>query len=475
VGSGQAQLSIAAWKDDAAWAKRVGTVARTGLPRLADDIGLAWPTPEPITIEETLSRSANAFGGLYDPAAKRMQIAYYADPFVVLHGTAHAWFNGSLLADRWANEAFASLYAERAAKAMNLDVPKIALTDELRKSTIPLNAWPAQQAPAAGAQGPGAPGSSPGSGTAPNAAVGNAATESYAYAASLELARAIADRAGDDALQKVWGAAAAHIGAYQPGTIPGATSTTATVTTTAPETLDGPPDWRGLLDLLEEQTGKSFDDLWRTWVVRPEEASLLDARAAARDSYARTVRLAGDWQVPRAARDAMRAWQFDAAEAYLADARTVIAQRDAVGQAASRVGVQLPDTVRPLFENGSLVDASHQAAAELDAIRTVATGSAAQPVALDPLQQLGLVGEHPEQRVAVAHDALAKGDLQTATTASGDARAMWDGAWEEGRRRALIGIAAIALLVIVGSALVGFGWRRATRRLGRGTTATDAG
>ena len=74
------------------------------------------------------------------------------------------------------------------------------------------------------------------------------------------------------------------------------------------------PDWRGLLDLLEDRTGKPFDDLWRAWVVRPEEAALLDARAAARASYARTIALADGWAIPRAARDAMRAWRFDAAE-----------------------------------------------------------------------------------------------------------------------------------------------------------------
>ena len=38
--------------------------------------------------------------------------------FVVLHEAAHAWFDGSLLADRWASEGFASYYALRAAKAI---------------------------------------------------------------------------------------------------------------------------------------------------------------------------------------------------------------------------------------------------------------------------------------------------------------------------------------------------------------------
>ena len=92
-----------------------------------------------------------------------------------------------------------------------------------------------------------------------------------------------------------------------------------------PETVDGPPDWRGLLDLLEDETGKDFTDLWRQWVVRPEEAALLDARAEARTAYVRTLALAGDWQLPTGIREAMRGWQFDEAGRQMADARTVLA------------------------------------------------------------------------------------------------------------------------------------------------------
>ena len=55
-----------------------------------------------------------------------------------------------------------------------------------------------------------------------------------------------------------------------------------------------PPDWRGLLDLLEDRTGKMYDDLWRAWVVRPEEAHLLDLRRTARDRYDALVKRAGD-------------------------------------------------------------------------------------------------------------------------------------------------------------------------------------
>ena len=83
----------------------------------------------------------DGFAGLFEPAEGRIEIAYYADTFVVLHEAAHTWFNGSLLADRWANEAFASLYAERAAAELGLKVRADEMTDELRPVAVPLNAW----------------------------------------------------------------------------------------------------------------------------------------------------------------------------------------------------------------------------------------------------------------------------------------------------------------------------------------------
>ena len=207
---------------------------------------------------------------------------------MVLHESAHAWFNGGLLADRWANEAFASYYGLEVADALKVKAAGEALTPALEAARIPLNAW-----------GP----------------VGreDAKTESYAYAASLVLARAIAERAGEDGLRAVWADASRHVGAYQPPLPADAATSAVGGGGGEPETVAGAPDWRGLLDLLEAHSAASFADLWRTWVARDTDLALLDARAAARARYDEVVAAAGDWQLPRAVRDAMRAWQFDQA------------------------------------------------------------------------------------------------------------------------------------------------------------------
>ncbi len=110
---------------------------------------------------------------------------------MVLHESAHAWFNGGLLTDRWANEAFASYYGLEAAAELDVKATGDTLTPELEAARIPLNAW---------------------------GAVGREddKTEDYAYAATLALAREIAERAGADGLRAVWADAAARVGAYQP-------------------------------------------------------------------------------------------------------------------------------------------------------------------------------------------------------------------------------------------------------------------
>ena len=137
------QVHVRAWQDDAAVGEADRRPARRGVcPPSATRIGLDWPDyAQPLTVQEAVSRTTGGYAGLFDPSAGKVEIAYYADDFVVLHEAAHAWFNGSLLADRWANEAFASYYATVAAADIDRKIRADELTDELEKSRIPLNAW----------------------------------------------------------------------------------------------------------------------------------------------------------------------------------------------------------------------------------------------------------------------------------------------------------------------------------------------
>jgi hypothetical protein len=435
VGSDPVDVTVRAWPDDKAWSDRVSGLVTRALPALSARIGQPWPRDGGLVIQEAVGRSTGGYAGLFDPKAGQVEIAYFADDAVVLHEAAHSWFNGSLLADRWANEAFASYYGFEAAKDLSVEGKPDALTPDLEAAKIPLNAW---------------------------RAVGreDTKTEDYAYAASLTLARAIAERAGDDALKTVWADATNRVGAYQP---PAATGDGGQ---SAPETVDQAPDWRGFLDLLDGHTGKSFDDLWQTWVTRPSDAPLLEARRAARTEYEAVVAKAADWQLPRPVRDDMRAWRFDEAKALLRDASAVLDSRAAIQAAAAKSGLTPPATLRTAFETpGGFGPATQEATAEQAAIDRYDAAVASRIASPDVFQTLGLWDTTPESGLGQARDAFAAGDLARSADAASAASATWASAEELGRGRAIsIGAGALAILLALGMLVVlARSWRRRRR------------
>jgi hypothetical protein len=400
----------------------------TALPALGTRIGLPWPDYEqPLVVQEAVSRSTGGYAGIFDPAAGTVAIAYYADDFVVLHEAAHAWFNGSLLADRWSNEAFASYYGTVVAADSKIKVAPEALTPALEKARIPLNAW-----------GP--------VGTV------DVTEEDYAYAASLELAREIAERAGLDGLKAVWADVSDRRSAYQP--VGG-----------GDEIVGGPVDWRGLLDLLESRSDATYDDLWRAWVARPEDSVLLDARLAARSRYESFLETVGDWDVPLSIRDAMRSWRFKEANALIDGAAAIIELRGEVELAAGTAGLSAPETLRMAFEDDDgFDDAATEAGAELVAIDRYVAAVSQRPAAMTPLMTLGLWGETPEADLVAAKEAFASGDLAGTTAAADEAAASWLNAESMGQARAFsIGTIVISLLFILALIIVTFRRRRRRR------------
>ena len=409
VGQSQIALTLRAWPEDAAWARRTGSLFATSLGQLSTAIGLPIPTAH-LTVEEAASRTIGGYAGLFDPALATVRVAYSAGPFVALHEAAHAWFNGRFLADRWANEAFASYYASQVAALVGVPQATDPLTPALEQSRIPLNAW--------GAVGQSSP-----------------VIDDYAYAASYELANSIASVAGGaQGLQPVWAAIAAHEAAYQP-IHAGA----------PPELASAPPDWRSLLDLLEERTGRSFDDLWRTWVVRPEDAALLDERAAARADYLALVAAAGDWELPAAIRTALDGWRFEDARTLIATAQTVLAARPSLEQEATAAGVRLPDRLRTAFEgtagpSGAAVELN----IEHEVIAYIAAAGSAAAAPRDTLAAVGLMGTDPGALLADARAAFGAGNLDLASRDAAAVSDIYGSAEQTGRSRAISALAALA-------------------------------
>jgi hypothetical protein len=286
------------------------------------------------------------------------------------------------------------------------------------------------------------------------------AVEDYGYAASAELARLIAERAGPTGLASVWEAARQGIGAYQPAgldAVTGAGGTGAPApagegSDAAPVEAGAPaPDWRGLLDLLEDRTGQSFVDLWRTWVVRPTELGLLEGRDPARRRYDQIVRRAGEWQLPPIVRQAMRAWQFEQATELLDAADRVLDDRDAVAEAAAAAGLSVPRALQAVFEgNGSFAAAASEADAELQAIAAYEAASALRPAKPDFVTDVGLWNASPADDLAASADAFAAGDLRGSVGGSRRAQIAWAGAAELGRNRimSILGATIAALIAV---------------------------
>lgn len=418
LSAGPATILLRAWPDDPAWRDRVGALVERALPVLEREIGVPWPVEGPLAVNEALVRSTGGYAGLFAPADRRIEIAYAASDGLVLHELAHAWFNGGLVGERWAAEGFAAYYAELAAKELGVDPSAPPAPAALDPAAIPLNAW------------------SPTGTDQPD-------SERWAYAASHELARQIAVRAGPDSLRAIWTKAERGIAAYQPDS-------------SGAEPAPGPPEWRGLLDLFEVETGKSFSDLWRTWVARPEDVAALADRATARGFYARSLALAGEWRLPPMTRAALGAWRFDVAREQLIAADSVIAVRDHLAASATAAAVTLPDTLRAAFEgDGGVAAAAAEAQAEQATVDAIAAAEAARPTEQGAGERLiidvGLLLVDPDGHLVEARAELAAGDLETAYAAARAAESGWTSAPRVGRSRVVsTALLVLALLVFAG-------------------------
>jgi len=421
IGSDVVPVTIRSWPDDAAWTRRVGGLLTRGLPALSAAIGLPWTAARPLVVQEAVSRNATGFAGRYDPGSGTIQIAYYADPFVILHEAAHAWFDGRLLADRWATEGFASYYALQAATALKLKgVSGDVLTPDLEKVRVPLNGW----------DGPSADGST-------------STVDDAEYAAALKVASEIAGRAGPGGLSAVWRSIVDGRAAYQPAG-----------PATDVERTSGAPDWRGLVDLLRERANVDVTDLWAAWVVRPNEARLLTDRTAARARYDALLARAGGWRLPRVVRDTLRVWQYGQAGELFDAANRALDDRDAVATAAAAAGLSVPSAMQTDFEGAQgFAAASAEADAELAAIAAYREAASRRPGSPDVLQAIGLWNSQPEAVLAAAAAAFAAGDLHGTFADSSYAAAIWSSAAGLGRNR-LLAVALSAATVLLATWLI---------------------
>lgn len=407
-------LAVRAWKDDPAWGKRMGAFLRRALPALSAAVGLPYRGATDIAVEETVARSIDGSAGVYAPATGTIRIAYTADSAVILREAAHLWYDGSTFADRWIVEGLAAVAADDAARRLKLSTrsaPGVSPPGGGSPAAFPLNGWPAD------------PGRDP----------AGLAADAYGTAASAQLVRLIVARTGVDGLRAVLRAAA--------------TSSTG-----------DPMDWRGLLDLLESQADLDAGDLWRTWVMRPEDAALVDARSLARFRLAELTDAAHGWTLPAAIGVDLAGWRFDRATTEMTAARAVLDARDELAVAAAVAGLDVPPNLRTTFESGDLDAAAAEASVERAIIdQIVVAETAGASTSSSWLVRIGLLGQDPIAELAAARAAFSAGDLGAAQARAIGAREAWAGASDLGGLRlrtvAALGLIAALLIVLLASRL----------------------
>ena len=440
---GPLQVTLRYWADDPGWADQVERVLRSGYPVLRDLIGLGDPTSTTLSVEEASTQELGGFSGAYDQTTGQVHISYFADPFVIVHEAAHMWFNSDLSLDRWVNEGFASYYAQQTLDRLGLVGHAPLLTDRLRKAAVPFNDWTAVVA-------------------------SGSATEGYLYGASLDVARQIAVAAGQDSLRTVWVAARSGRAAYQPTSGP------------RDEFLGhGGSDWRRLLDLLEQTTGRSFVPIWRDWVVSSSQTGLLLQRSATLDAYAEAQTAAGSWNLSPDIRRSLDNWEFDQATSLMGQARVILNQREQIVAESALEGVTPPPTLERAFETAGIVAASSEATSELAALNGLASARQARSSESDGVaRSVGLIGTDPEANLEAARVAFSKGDLARAQSLAAAARSSWEGASTFGQVRvigALCVLAGVVMLLLLFFLWIRGGRSRADPRAADGEVASESG
>jgi hypothetical protein len=165
------------------------------------------------------------------------------------------------------------------------------------------------------------------------------------------------------------------------------------------------------------------------------------------------------------------AWSFGAAEAGIAEARSILDRRDATISLAASLDLTPPTGLEGAYEDATTIaaleDAAQQAATMEGSLGAVAEAAHAAAAPRDWLVTLGLIGKDPDAWLTEARADWQQGNLAAAADAAGLVVGTLAVAGDAGRGRAVLIACAIALalLLIALLALAVRHWRRRRSRL----------
>jgi hypothetical protein len=439
-------IRIRYWPGDEEWRERVGAAMREAIPALAALTGLEWPIDGDLVVRQTVAPNLFGFAGWFLTADEEIEMGEVLDEHVIIHETAHAWFNDSLFDSRWINEGLADTVAA------------LVLSDVYDRDIAPDRPRTSAAAPALNDW------------ETPDFADEDVdAVEEYGYNASWHVVDAIFDQMGQKGLEEVLAAATndeiAYVGAVDPEPV-------------------GPiDDWRRFLDLVEERGGAEVASaLFADLVVAASERPALEARTAAREAYRHLATAGAAWSPPPMVRVAMGAWDFDAARSAIDAAEGTLEARDRVTSVASEMGLEPAPLMEQAYEtaNWSLNLADAVATSGEEALAALADAEAAVGAERGLLVRLGLRGEDPEEALEAARRAFAVGDLSSAVALAAAAEREIMQAGERGSRMVLAAavpgaLGGAVLLGLLTWLLIRAGRARRGRRTGDGEVAAGLG
>jgi hypothetical protein len=430
---GTADLVVRAFPDDEAWGIETLETVSSALPLIEEHLGLPYPLRGQLILVESVPASITGFGES-PTTGTEIPVSFDQPPFTALHQVTHVWLPPALIEARWIGEGLASTTAAAVAEQLDIDAPFNPAREANRHAdaAFPLDAWPITPDPDA---------------------------DAYGYAASWALIARIEDAAGSDAVPAVLARVAAGLGPYEPGDVTPQLPPDGGVEPTVPLTS------RSFLDHLEAVTDTNLAPLFREQVLIAADVELLPARTDARAAFRDVVAAAGGWGVPGPVASAMTAWDFGVATELMADARTWLAERDALLGDLEAAGLSAPDRLNQAYQaygGGAEAEAELQAEREVAAAYTEAAEAANAERSL--IERLGLVGgPDPEAQLALANGRFAEGDLRESLEAVAEANRIVELAATNG----IVRIVSLGLVVMIAAVLAIVLFRRRAYTAGR--------
>ncbi|RPF19650.1 hypothetical protein [Myceligenerans xiligouense] len=310
---GGEKLTLLSFPDDKKWTKFVKKRLTDGLPVVEEIVGQDWPGGLQ-QIREDVSPEVVGYAW-YDGQQEEIVIGEDLDEQLFYHELTHTWVNGETLEGRWLVEGFTEAIARRVVKETGGKVDRTGVARDA-DGALALSTW---------------------------AHLGqdfqdvDDATEDYAYAAApATIERLVADLDDEEFTDLVSALLEGQSAYEEPGD----------------KHVWDTPDWRSLLDLLEDRAGvEGAQKILKNWVLTDKEKQELPKRAKEREQYFALDEADGDWAPPQGIRVRMTQWEFGRAaeeRKAIGDETPEAARR--IQEAAAAAGFPAPSAARDAYE-----------------------------------------------------------------------------------------------------------------------------